>query len=146
MEINLRSTVVHTPSGQVVTIPNRSVIQNPIINYSYLGKRRIELDCGISYTENLDHVEEVVRKALIGMELLESEKIEFYYTEFGESSINFKVRFWINQVNQAAYFHSRSEALRKIKRAFDNHQITIPFPIRTIDFARKNPTASEISE
>ncbi len=145
-EINLRSTVLHTPAGQVVTIPNRSVIQNPIINYSYLGKRRIELDCGISYTENLDYVEEVVRGALIDMELLESEKIEFFYTEFGESSINFKIRFWSNQVNQTAYLHYKSEALRKIKRAFDNHNITIPFPIRTIDFALKGPAASEISE
>lgn len=145
-EINLRSTVLHTPAGQVVTIPNRSVIQNPIINYSYLGKRRIELDCGISYTENLDYVEEVVRKALIDMELLESEKIEFFYTEFGESSINFRIRFWSNQVNQTAYLYHKSEALRKIKRAFDNHNITIPFPIRTIDFALKGPAASEISE
>lgn len=145
-EINLRSTVLHTPAGQVVTIPNRSVIQNPIINYSYLGKRRIELDCGISYTENLDYVEEVVRKALIDMERLESEKIEFFYTEFGESSINFKIRFWSNQVNQTAYLHYKSEALRKIKRAFDNNNITIPFPIRTIDFALKGPAASEISE
>ncbi len=129
-----------------MTIPNRSVIQNPIINYSYLGKRRIELDCGISYTENLDHVEEVVRKALIDVELLESEKIDFYYTEFGESSINFKIRFWTNQVNQSAYLYYRSEALRKIKRAFDNNNITIPFPIRTIDFAIKGPAVSEISE
>lgn len=136
-EINLRSTIIHTPAGQVVTIPNKSVIQNPIVNYSYLGKRRVELDCGISYAEDLDNVESVVRQSLVAVEHLNDEPVEFFYTEFGDSSINFKVRFWVDEVNQKNYFEARSEALRSIKRAFDKNNILIPFPIRTLDFAIK---------
>jgi len=136
-EINLRSTIVHTPAGQVVTIPNKSVIQNPIVNYSFLGKRRVELNCGISYAENLDQVEAVVRNTLENVEHLGNEPAEFFYTEFGDSSINFCVRFWVDEVNQKTYFEARSEALRKIKQAFDRENILIPFPIRTLDFGIK---------
>ncbi|MCB0669304.1 MAG: mechanosensitive ion channel [Saprospiraceae bacterium] len=136
-EINLRSTIVHTFGGQVVTIPNKSVIQNPMVNYSYLGKRRVELDCGISYAENLDQVEEVVRKAMESVEHLDTEPVDFFYTEFGNSSINFRVRFWIDEVKQKPFFEARSEALRNIKRAFDQNDILIPFPIRTLDFGIK---------
>jgi small conductance mechanosensitive channel len=136
-EINLRSMVIHTLDGQVVTIPNKSVLQNPIINFTALGKRRIELECGISYAENLDQVEAIAMNALKEVEHLDSEKTEFYFTSFGDYSIQFKIRFWINKINQAAYLNARSEILRKIKKAFDEQGILIPFPIRTIDFAMK---------
>lgn len=136
-EINLRSTIVHTFAGQVVTIPNKSVIQNPIVNYSYLGKRRVDLDCGISYAENLGQVEKVVRHAMKEVEHLESEPVDFFLTEFGDSSINFQVRFWIDEVKQKTFFAAKSEALQAIKQSFDKENILIPFPIRTLDFGIK---------
>ncbi|MCB0685749.1 MAG: mechanosensitive ion channel [Saprospiraceae bacterium] len=136
-EINLRSTTVQTPAGQIVTIPNKSVIQNPIVNYSYLGKRRIELDCGISYAENLDNVENLVYQAMQNTKHLNDDPVEFFYTEFGDSSISFRVRFWIDEVNQKNFYEARSEALRNIKGIFDKNGIVIPFPIRTLDFGIK---------
>lgn len=136
-EINLRSTIVHTFAGQVVTIPNKSVIQNPMVNYSYLGKRRVDLDCGISYAENLGQVEKVVRHAMKEVEHLESEPVDFFFTEFGDSSINFQVRFWIDEVKQKTFFAAKSEALQAIKQSFDKENILIPFPIRTLDFGIK---------
>ena len=97
----------------------------------------MELDCGISYAEDLDVVEKVVRNSLDAVEHLNDEPVEFFYTEFGDSSINFRLRFWVDEVNQKNYFEARSEALRCIKQAFDKNNILIPFPIRTLDFAIK---------
>jgi small conductance mechanosensitive channel len=136
-EVNLRSTIMHVPSGQVVTIPNKMVLQNPIVNYSYLGRRRVELDCGISYGEDLDFVEQVAREALVDVVKLEDFEVDFLYTSFGDSSINFRVRFWIDQLAQGEFLFMKSQALRAIKKAFDKNNILIPFPIRTIDFAIK---------
>jgi len=48
-EINLRDTILRTFQGQTVIIPNKEVFQNPIENFSRLGKRRIDLWIGVSY-------------------------------------------------------------------------------------------------
>ena len=136
-EVNLRTTVMSTPAGQEVSIPNKLVLQNPIINYSISGKRRVEVDCGISYAEDLDQVEQIVLEAMKSVNKLEDHEVEFFYTSFGDSSINFRVRFWIGQDGQKAYYMSASQAMRVIKRAFDEQDILIPFPIRTLDFGIK---------
>jgi len=59
-----------------------------------------------------------------------------FYTEFGDSSINFTLRFWIKFDGQAGYLTARSEAIKAIKQAFDNKEITIPFPIRTVEMKK----------
>jgi small conductance mechanosensitive channel len=48
-EINLRDTVIRTFQGQIVIVPNKDVFQNPIENYSLLGKRRFDLSVGVSW-------------------------------------------------------------------------------------------------
>ncbi|MEX0599113.1 MAG: mechanosensitive ion channel family protein [Rhodothermales bacterium] len=63
-----------------------------------------------------------------------STDVELYYDGFGDSSINFVVRFWIDYRNHSDYLGARSDAIKRIKKAFDENGITIPFPIRTLDF------------
>ncbi len=135
-KITLRSTVIAQPDGQEVIIPNRDVLQNPLKNFSHNGRRRIELDCGVAYGDDLDKVEEIAINAIknSGLEFRESEPIEFFYTEFGGSSIDFRIRFWKNIVSQADYFIARHTAIKALKKAFDQNDITIPFPITTLDF------------
>jgi small conductance mechanosensitive channel len=58
----------------------------------------------------------------------------FDYSEFDSSSINFNIRFWIEYPGEPSYFTMKSKA---IKSAFDEQDITIPFPIRTLDFGIK---------
>ena len=59
--------------------------------------------------------------------------MELFYKEFGDSSINFVVRFWVPFSKQPDYLGAQSEAIERIKQAFDAEGITIPFPIRTLD-------------
>lgn len=134
--ISLRSTVIAQPDGQEVIIPNKEVLQTPLKNFSHNGRRRIELDCGVAYGDDLDKVEKIARDAIENSELdiREANPIEFYYTEFGDSSINFKLRFWKNIVSQAEYLGARHIAIKALKNAFDKNNITIPFPITTLDF------------
>lgn len=144
--ITLRDTVIHTFRGQTVIIPNKEIFQNPIENYSLLGRRRMDLTIGVSYGEDLEKVRAVVLdavKALPGISA--SEESTVFFKEFADSSINFSVRIWLDTPEQIPYLHLQSETIINIKKAFDKNNIVIPFPIRTLDFGIKGgQTLSEM--
>jgi small conductance mechanosensitive channel len=68
---------------------------------------------------------------------LGEDEVTFFYKEFGDSSINFVIRLWTNSTEQPAYLQVGSDAIMRIKAAFDKNNIMIPFPIRTLDFGIK---------
>ncbi|MBD3264867.1 MAG: mechanosensitive ion channel, partial [Candidatus Omnitrophica bacterium] len=133
-EISLRDTMLETFSGQTIFIPNKLIFENAVNNYSLLGVRRVDLRVGISYGEDLQKVKEVTLKALEAIEgRVKNRDIEFFYEEFGDSSINFEVRFWIRFKSQKDFLKGKDAAVMNIKKAYDTNGITIPFPIRTLD-------------
>lgn len=137
-EINLRTTHITTFEGLEVIIPNKIMFTEPFTNFTSTPTRRMDLKVGISYAEDLDVVEEVTLKAV---EFIpnrdESRPVEFFYDEFGDSSINFSVRIWVKYPHNQAFLTARHEAVKRIKKAYNSHGITIPFPIRTLDFGIK---------
>ncbi|HET7898592.1 MAG TPA: mechanosensitive ion channel family protein, partial [Flavisolibacter sp.] len=136
--ITLRDTVVMTFQGQMVIIPNKDVLQNPIENFSLLGKRRMDLTVGVSYGEDLEKVKDVTLQACAGIKgLSPNDPTTFFYQEFADSSINFTLRIWAATPEQPDYLRVRSEAITCIKKAYDDAGISIPFPIRTLDFGIK---------
>ncbi len=137
-EINLRDTVIQTFQGQLVIIPNKDVFQNPIENFSMLGRRRMDLTVGVSYGDDLEKVKAITLNAVKEMDGLRAdEPTTLFFTEFSESSINFVVRLWAKSPEQPNYLQVQSDAIIRIKKAFDENNITIPFPIRTLDFGIK---------
>lgn len=146
--IHLRWTELRTQQGQVVLIPNKQVFENPIMNYSTTGERRVDLRVGVSYGDDLEKARKIAIQAIEGVSTrLPDKEVELFYEEFGESSINFAVRFWIEFQRQPDFLAAQSEAIERIKRAFDENGITIPFPIRTLDFAKVGgETLSQVLE
>lgn len=133
--IDLRATRLNQLSGESVIIPNKDVFQSAIVNYTDTPKRRVELEVGISYDDELRRARAIAIEAVERLELRDdSRPVELFYTGFGGSSIDFIIRFWIDEAGQAAFLHARSEAVMVIKEAFDAHGISIPFPIRTLEF------------
>ncbi len=134
--VNLRATVLRTFPGQRVLIPNASVFKNPIINYSQPGRRRVDIAVGVSYGDDLAKARRVAIEAVEAVEPRDRDReVELFYEAFGGSSVDFQLRFWIDFRRQTDFLAARSEAIMRIKEAFDDHDITIPFPIRTLDFA-----------
>ncbi len=134
-EINLRSTVVRRPTGQIVYIPNKLVFENPLINYSRLGKRRVDLAVGVSYADDLEKAKKLAMAAVEDLPERDKESaVELFYTGFGGSSIDLVLRFWVPFSKQSDYLAAQSEAIVRVKRAFDEGGVSIPFPIRTLDF------------
>ncbi len=113
------------------------MFQSPLINNSKNGKLRIDLGVGVSYGDDLKKVKQVAIEAVQEVPGRTDDEIKLYFTEFGDSSINFFIAIWVNYGGRADYLKSQSEAIIAIKEAFDNNDITIPFPIRTLDFGIK---------
>jgi len=138
VKLNLRNTILRTVTGQIVYIPNKAVFEKPLENFTSTGERRIDLSCGISYGDDLEKAREVATEAVNNLEHVQSNRgIEFYFDEFGSSSINFKIRFWVAFAKNPDFWDARSEAIIAISKAFNANDIMIPFPIRTLDFGIK---------
>ncbi len=136
--IGLRATTMTTLQGQDVVIPNRLIVENTFIHFTINGERRIDLEVGISYGDDLDLAEKVTLAAIQKIDyLLKYKKVDMYYTEFGDSSINFVVRYWIKFKVETDYLRARSQGIKNIKKAYEENNITITFPIRTLDFGIK---------
>jgi small conductance mechanosensitive channel len=134
-KVELRATTLRVPRGQTVLIPNADVYKNAITNFTKSGRHRVDIEVGVSYGDDLEKARRVAIEAVESVESRDpSEDVELFFTEFGGSSINFVVRFWIAYTRQVHFHQARSEAIMAIKKAFDDNDLTIPFPIRTLDF------------
>lgn len=130
-QINIRDTVLKTFQGQEVVIPNRSVIQNPIINYTSLGERRVDLSFRASFHEDLTQVKKITETALAPIEqIIRKKEINFIYSEFEHSAISFEIRFWVKYSTENDYINTRTLAIMAIKKSLDHHHISIPFTTR----------------
>lgn len=136
--IGLRATTILNPQGQDIHVPNRLIFQNPYKHYTQHGTRRIDLEVGISYGDDLEKVERVTTAAIESMDQILKEKgVTFFYREFGDSSINFTIVYWVNYRTYMDYLGAVSEGVKRVKKAYNENDITIPFPIRTLDFGIK---------
>lgn len=131
-KIELRNTWIRESDNNIVVIPNKDVIEKPFKNYRLTDRIRVTLKCGVAYSSDLDRVIDVADKSIQEKFPQENGEIEFYYTEFGDSAIEFKLRFWVKAIKNRAILSSRSDAIKLLKKGFDEAGITIPFPIRTL--------------
>ncbi|WP_343329668.1 mechanosensitive ion channel family protein [Polaribacter staleyi] len=135
IDINLNYFVIREADNNTVVIPNKTILENPFKNYSLTTKMRVSLECGVEYGADLEKVE-TLTKGVINSNFNQEQlgkNVEFYFTEFGDSSINFLCRFWIESENALERLKAKSNAIIKIKQAFDKENISIPFPMRTLE-------------
>lgn len=78
-EVNLRDTVLQTLQGQMVIIPNKDVAQNPIENFSLLGRRRMNLSAGVSYGDDLEKVKALTLDTVREIPRLASEETTSFF-------------------------------------------------------------------
>ncbi|POB14088.1 mechanosensitive ion channel protein MscS [Halobacteriovorax sp. DA5] len=134
--IELRTTGITTYQGLEVFIPNKDMFTKPFINYTSTPQRRVDISVGVSYHDDLEKVEKVTREALEAIEgRLENVPVEVFFEEFGASSINLTARVWIHYKTGVAFYKARHQAVINIKKYYDQNGISIPFPIRTIEFS-----------
>jgi small conductance mechanosensitive channel len=142
-DINLRSVTILEADNNAVVIPNSKIIDAPFKNFSGTSRSRISISCGIGYESDLEFVKKVTTQAITDIfPQRPNEEIEFFYTGFGDSSINYLIRYWTNVRDRKDILDAQSRGIIAIKAAHNANNINIPFPIRTLDFG-KNKFRSE---
>jgi small-conductance mechanosensitive channel len=136
--INLRNTLVDTFFGQQEVIPNKILFRNILTNYSTNGIRRIEVPVGISYADDPEKAVEVIVEEINQYDfVIKKEETAVFAKDFGDSSINLLLWFWIDYPGETGFMQARHQAVVGVKKALENADILIPFPIRTLDFGAK---------
>lgn len=139
-QIGLRALTIESFQGQNIIIPNRLIMEEKYKHYTINKQRRIDLDVGISYGDDLEKVEEVTLNAIKKIDyLLPGKPVDLYFNEFADSAITFTVRYWVEYTpkDPIIYIKAISDGIKNIKKAYAQNNITITFPIRTIDFGIK---------
>lgn len=137
-QISLRSVVILEADNNYAVIPNSKLVQEPFKNFSRTRRSRVMLDCGVAYNSDLELVQSLsIRTMEEHFPQKGIEEVEFMYNEFADSSINFVLRFWVDVSTHKDILVAKNIAIIALKRIFDQNNINIPFPIRTIDFTNK---------
>ena len=133
-QINIHSTRICTYQGEIVLMPNSNVFTSPVQVRTANNFRRTDLAVGVDYNTTLSEAKQILQQTIERVEgVSDSKAPEIDLTEFGDSSINFMVRYWTDsrksQVRQV-----QTEAILAIREALNAAGIGIPYPIRTLYF------------
>lgn len=128
--VNIFTTHLKTPDNKAVIVPNGSIINDNITNYSAKPTRRIDMVFGVGYGDDLKKVREVLEDIVANEpRILKDPKPDIAVSELAASSVNFVVRPWVASSEYwDVYFH----LTETVKLRFDEEGITIPYPQRDV--------------
>jgi small conductance mechanosensitive channel len=130
--IDIRTTQVRTYEGELVIIPNSTVFTNAVQVRTAYNTRRTNLGVGVDYNTPLAEAQQILERTINGVEgVLSDPPVEIDLVNFGDSSIDFVVRYW-TKPQQKVFRQVQTRAVLAIKKAFDEADISIPYPIRTL--------------
>ena len=125
-DIGLFYTHLTTPDNRSVIIPNSGLANSSLINYSEHSERRVDFDFGVSYNSDIKTVKKVILEVIERNELILKTPEPFVrLANHGASSLDFKVRVWVESADYWEVFFTLQE---EVKEAFDQAGIEIPYP------------------
>jgi small-conductance mechanosensitive channel len=137
-----RATLIETIDGKEVLVPNEEFIVKQVVNWTLNNsKARITLNFGVSYASDIEKARDLAIEATDEHpRSLKNPEIVCWLDGFGDSSVDFILYFWIEDVNQGLR-NVKSEVLFNIWNKFKENNIEIPFPQR--DLHLKTPEIIE---
>lgn len=136
IEIQIFITKLATINNQIIYIPNGSLSNGNITNYSQSDFRRADLTIGISYGSDIKKAKEIALEIMNNHPLvMENPAPVVWVKELAESSIDLAVRPWAKNED---FWEMRSDILEQVKNAYDQNDIEIPFPQRDIHIKNQN--------
>ena len=125
-DIQIFSTLLRTPDNKLVVVPNGSIMNGSIVNFSNQDTRRIDMVIGCSYEDDIDKVKAVLTDIVAKDDrVLSDPKTRIAVSELADSSVNFIVRPWVKNPDYLDVMYSLTE---EIKKRFDEEGISIPYP------------------
>lgn len=124
VKIQIFFTYLKTPNGQEVTIPNSNMLKAVVINYTKLGKRRLNYEVGVSYDADIALVKEVYMSLVKDdPRRLQDEECSVYVYELGAYAVGIRIRLWTKVEDYWPLYNELSE---KILLASRDNGIYIP--------------------
>ncbi|MFC1877519.1 mechanosensitive ion channel family protein [Thermodesulfobacteriota bacterium] len=132
IDIGIRATKIKTTDNIVIIIPNNEIMKRDIINYTIISSKiRVRINIGVAYNADLPRAKQIILDIADTIEWIAKEpKPKVVVRLFGESSVDLQVRAWIKDARKR--MDTISEITDKVKEAFDQHGIEIPYPRRDI--------------
>jgi small conductance mechanosensitive channel len=141
-EIQFFSTVLVTGDNKEITVPNSRIQGNNLVNYTRLGRLRVDFVFGVSYADDLRKVKEVLREILAAdPRVLADPAPNIFVQALADSSVNIAARPWVKPDD---YWSLQWDIPERVKLRFDAEGITIPFPQRDVHLSGRG--AGEIVE
>jgi small conductance mechanosensitive channel len=130
-DIDLRTVLIRTFDGLDIYVPNKTVLENAITNYTITPNRRLKLDVGVAYGTDLAEAKTCLIEAARSVEgVLSTPEPAAWVVEFADSCISFSVLFWF-EVGRS-FWEVRSDVAIAIDRNLREAGIHLPFPQRTL--------------
>jgi MscS family membrane protein len=143
-DINFRSTKVRTFSQALVTVPNSTLANEPITNWSRMGKRRINFHLGLNYQTTKEQIERVSKRIdqlLRTHEEIHPDSIMVAFDHYNESSLDILIYFFTHTTVWSEHLRIKHDINLKIMGILEEEGVEVAFPSRTIYVS---PQSSEI--
>lgn len=137
-QLNVRYTLVETPDGRDVMIPNEELMSTRVTNWTHTTTRgRVDVNIGVAYGSDPRQVMKIILDAALAHpRCLKDPEPNCYLREFADNSLNFLLVFWVGDVHEGR-FAPQSDVMIDILERFNKAGIEIPFPQRVIHMQKE---------
>lgn len=133
--VGIRSTKIRTFAQALISVPNAALANSEILNWSQMGKRRIKMNLGLTYsttTQQMNLILAEIRTMLKEDINIHQETIHIYFTDFNASSLDIFCYFFTKSTNWAEYMKVREEINLEIMQIIENNNSSFAFPSQSI--------------
>ncbi|MDQ8205506.1 mechanosensitive ion channel family protein [Pelagicoccus sp. SDUM812003] len=139
LSIDLLSVKLRQFDNQFVRIPNETMVKAQVTTVTKFPVRRLDIEVGVAYKEDIDHVIRTLKKAADSNTFcLDEPAPVVIFRGFGDSSLNFTLGAWCERTQ---FLDLRNTLMRDVKKLFDAEGIEIPFPQRVVHMHEKSAPA-----
>ncbi|MCB9964058.1 MAG: mechanosensitive ion channel [Rhodospirillales bacterium] len=138
-QLNARYVSIVTRDNKEYLVPNEDFITQPVINWSYTNRLiRIEISFGVHYKSDPHEVRRIAVEAIKNVPRVQEDPAPVcHLVEFGESSLNFVLRYWINDAEKGVT-NTKGDVMLAVWDAFKENGIEIPYPHREVHLHQKD--------
>lgn len=140
-DISFRSTRVRTFTQGLVIVPNSTISNANITNWSRMEKRRVSFELGISYNTSPDQINQCtaeIRKMLEQFEEIEKDTSLVHFTSFGDFSLNIQIIYFTHTTKAAQYLAIQEQVNLELLKICEQAKIEIAFPTQTIILSQQS--------
>jgi len=133
IEVGIRTTKIHTRDNRLVIVPNSTIGNNQVVNYTFPDPQyRVQMDIGVGYGQDIEDVRRIIVTTLRNVAgILSDRPVDALYIEMGDSTMIFRVRWWIESYEDTRRVYDRvnttlqHESYEDTRRVYDRVNTTL---------------------